>query len=88
MLMWLKTQAGHSVNTNNLKRIEVVQRQVPAGYSIEAQTKDDRMETLVQGTVDECQRIHIFILGEMNGNRDPASWELGAILAGIRHRPS
>jgi hypothetical protein len=65
----------------------VVQRQVPVRYALEAQTRDDRTEILMQGTVEECQYIHTFILGAMNADADPASWDLGAIVERFRQRP-
>jgi len=84
--MWLKTQAGHSVNTDFLRRIEV-QPTSPGSpdHALVAQTQNDGTEYLVRGTFEDCQRVHTTILDAINGGgADPG--DLGVLLQQIQLR--
>jgi hypothetical protein len=88
--MWLKTQAGHSVNTDFLRRLEVqpTQQPEPQGspdHALVAQTQNDGTEYLVRGTFEDCQRVHTTILDAINGGgADPG--DLGVLLQQIQVR--
>ena len=84
--MWVKTEAGHSLNMDHLLSMRVLAGDKPNESVILARTRDQENETLMRGTQEECEYVYDMVLGAMNATSGAVFRDIGAILQQRRAR--